>query len=312
EDESIDLAVRVMDETGVAASVDLSGGTGEKLRRKVELAARHPGRFLFFCAFPFEEEDRDNPDVGKKLADSLEQSVAAGAVGCGEMGFSVIHGYHEWDDPRLAPFWEKAVELVAQPSRYWRPESPHNRMEEESLHGKAPKCQHEMLRDRDRVLERYPDLVVIAAHCGYAADQVPYLVYLMEKFPNFYVDISAVLEEWGKRPYEFRDFCMDYQGRILYGTDWGVHKKAIEVAGSVDKMIADWKAFATAHYVFLGSDQRWIPCPFGGNQGRYVGYRVDGFPRYYHDGADLPDGVLEKVYFRNAERLFGINVSDNP
>ncbi|MHC4713872.1 MAG: hypothetical protein ACYTAN_11470, partial [Planctomycetota bacterium] len=38
EDESIDLAVRVMDETGVAASVDLSGGTGEKLRRKVELA----------------------------------------------------------------------------------------------------------------------------------------------------------------------------------------------------------------------------------------------------------------------------------
>jgi len=311
-----DTAVEVMDATGVAVSIDLSGGTGDKLQRKLSWAKKHEGRFLVFCGFPFEEEDRDDPDIGRKLADSLDESISMGAAGCGEMGFSVIHGYHEWADRRLDPFWEKAIELKAplnfhsaQPSRYWRNESPWNRIESGTVRGIRPKCQHAMLRDRDAVLERYPELIFIAAHSSYAADQVPYLIYLMETFPNFIVDINASLEEWGKRPQEFYDFCVDYQDRIVYGTDWGVHQKARTVAGgSHEKLIEDWKAFAMAHYLFLGTGQRMIPCPFNGNQGRYLTSRVNGFPRYSHDGVDLPNEVLEKIYYRNAQRIFGIKV----
>ena len=69
--------------------VDLSGGTGERLKKKVELAAKYPGRFLIFAGFPFSEEDKGDPDIGGKLAASLEESMKAGASGCGEMGFSV-------------------------------------------------------------------------------------------------------------------------------------------------------------------------------------------------------------------------------
>jgi predicted TIM-barrel fold metal-dependent hydrolase len=314
-EEDFDLAVKVMDATGVAVSVDLGGGTGERLQKKLELARKYPGRFVIFCGFSFREEDSDDPDIGLKLAASLEESVKAGAVGCGEMGHSVVHGYHTWDDPRLEPFWEKAIELkvplnwhAGQPARYWRPESPYNRLEGDSLYGKMPKCQHAMLRDRDRVLDKYPDLVVIAPHSSYAASQVPYLIYLMETYPNLYIDIDASLEEWGRRPYEFYDFCIEYQDRILYGTDWGVYDSAVERSGSPEKFIEDWKAFAMAHYLFLGTDQRMIPVPFNGNGGRYLTHRVNGFPRYAHDGANLPEEVLEKIYYKNAERLFGIKV----
>jgi len=170
-EEDFALQTKVMDETGMAVSIDLSGGTGEDLRKKLELAKRYPGRYLVFCGFPFSEKDKDDPDIGKKLAASLEESIKAGAAGCGEMGASVVRGYHTWDDPRLEPFWQKAVELrvplnwhTAQPARYWRPESPDNRIESGSLYHKAPKGQHAMLRERDRVLEKHPDLIVIAAH----------------------------------------------------------------------------------------------------------------------------------------------------
>jgi len=316
-EEDFDLAVKVMDASGVAVAVDLSGGTGERLRAKLKYAAKYPGRFVIFCGFPFGEEDKDNPDVGAKLAASLADSIGAGAKGCGEMGSSVVHLRHTWDDQRLNPFWEKAVELkvplnwhTGQPARYWRPESPYNRIEGDSLYHNYPKTQHAALRERDAVLDRYPDLLVIACHSSYAADQVPYLTYLMEKYPNLYVDIDATLEEWGKRPYEFYDFCVEYQDRILYGTDWNVSTGAVEYSGSPEKTVEDWKAFSLAHYLFLSTDQLMIPCPFNGNQGRYLTRRVNGFPRYAHDGVNLPDEVLRKIYYKNAEKLFGIKVED--
>ena len=314
-EEDYDLAVKVMDSTGVAVSVDLSGGTGETLANKIKYAAKYPGRFVIFCGFPFTADDKENPDVGAKLAASLADSMAAGATGCGEMGGSVVHELHDWDDPRLNPFWEKAVELkvplnwhTGQPSRHWRPEGPNNRIEGDSLYRNYPKSQHAMLRERDAVLERYPGLLVIACHSSYASDQVPYLTYLMDKFPNLYVEIDATLEDWGKKPEEFYDFCTEYQDRILYGTDWSVSERAIEYSGSPEKMIEDWKAFSLAHYLFLGTDQRMIPCPFNGNQGRFLTHRVNGFPRYAHDGVALPEEVLKKLYYKNAEKLFGIKV----
>jgi len=130
----------------------------------------------------------------------------------------------------------------------------------------------------------------------------------MDTYPNLYVDIDASLEEWGKDPGQFYDFCTEYQDRILFGTDWGMHDKALRTAGSSEKCVEDWKAFALAHYLFLGTDQKMIPCPFNGNQGRYLTHRVNGWPRYAHDGVNLPKGVLEKLYYKNAERLFGIKV----
>jgi hypothetical protein len=53
-----------------------------------------------------------------------------------------------------------------------------------------------------------------------------------------------------------------------------------------------------------------IPNPFDGNYGRYLIGWEQGYTRYAHDGVNLPDSVLQKIYFKNAEKLFGITVAD--
>jgi hypothetical protein len=53
-----------------------------------------------------------------------------------------------------------------------------------------------------------------------------------------------------------------------------------------------------------------IPNAFDGNYGRYLIGWKDGYTRYAHDGVALPDEVLEKIYYKNAEKLFGISVAE--
>jgi hypothetical protein len=53
-----------------------------------------------------------------------------------------------------------------------------------------------------------------------------------------------------------------------------------------------------------------IPRPYLGNSGRYLIGWENGFTRYAHDGVALPDDILQKIYYKNAERLFGIKVAD--
>jgi predicted TIM-barrel fold metal-dependent hydrolase len=317
-EEDYDLTVKVMDATGQAASVDLSGGNGERLVNKLKYAQKYPGRFVVFCNLGVTPEEMDQPGIGERIAANIEEAVKAGAKGVGEIGPGSHAWKAAWDDPRFDAVWKKAVELkvpfnwhIAQPARYWRPESANNRIEGGGVYGKPDvKPQHAYQLERDRVLDRYPDLTVIACHSSYAAESAPYLNYLMETYPNLYIDMDASFEEWGKRPEEFYDFCVEYQDRILFGTDWGVSTRHMERSGAQgeEKFVDDWKAFMLAHYLFLGTDQRMVPCPFNGNQGRILTHRVNGFPRYAHDGVALPDEVLAKLYYKNAEKLFGLKV----
>jgi hypothetical protein len=153
-------------------------------------------------------------------------------------------------------------------------------------------------------------LFVIAAHSNYLTDEIPYLEYRFVKYPNYYVDIAAACDEFGRVPEEFVDLCTRYPDRILYGTDAGYDKKKIAEYGGLERMVNDFKAFQVAHFLFLGTDQKLIPIPFNGNYGRYLIGWENGFTRYANDGVALPDPILRKIYYENAERLFGIKVKD--
>jgi len=314
--EAYDLAVKSMDAAGVAVTINLSGGSGETLDKNLELARKYPGRFVTFCGVRARGDEWKAPDIGEKFAKSIQESHDKGAVGFGETVKWALHGNINWDDPRLEPMWNKLEELhmpinwhVGDPSRYWWPESPYNTLEGPSYYKNAP-LKQELLMQQERVLEKHPNLIVIASHSNYLMDEIPLLVYRFEKYPNYNIDISAATEEWGRVPEEFLHIAHDYQDRIFYGTDASYGADDVTANGDIDKAVARFKAFHVAHFLFLGTSQKMIPCPFNGNYGCHLIYWEKGYTRYANDGVALPKDILEKIYYKNAERMFGIKVAD--
>jgi predicted TIM-barrel fold metal-dependent hydrolase len=100
---------------------------------------------------------------------------------------------------------------------------------------------------------------------------------LLDRCPNYYVDISARIGELGRQPYTSRRFFLQYADRILFGSDMGPDPEAYRII-----------------YRFLETEDE------------YFNYNTGPIPqqgRWYVHGLHLPDEVLEKVYIRNVERI---------
>ena len=312
---SFETAVRVMDACGIAAVVNLSGTSGKTLDKAISLASKYPGRFVTFCDGRPGELDWKTRDIGETIAGLIRDAHTRGAAGIGEIVKWALHGVINWDDPRLEPMWGALEELqmpinwhVADPTRYWMPETPKSMLEAGCYLGKHP-LKHTLIMQQERVLEKFPKMVVIASHANWLNDQIPHLIYRLETYPNYHFDLSAACDEFGKLPIEFEDLCLRYSDRIFFGTDAGFRKDTVTKHGGAAATLADYKAFFTAHFLFLGTDQKMIPCAWKGAVGRhFVGYE-NGFVRFANDGVNLPEPVLKNIYYRNAERMFGIKVA---
>ena len=99
----------------------------------------------------------------------------------------------------------------------------------------------------------------------------------LDEHPNLYVDIAARIGELGRQPVTARKFLIDYADRVLFGTD------GPRVA---DRLLLHWRFLETSDEYFPYAENAFPP---------------QGFWRIY--GVDLPDEVLKKIYFQNAERL---------
>lgn len=67
-----ELAIQVMDANGIRATVDLSGGSGEALRRKIAFYnQRYPGRFVVCVNIPWDKID--DPQFSKLALGLVEQ-----------------------------------------------------------------------------------------------------------------------------------------------------------------------------------------------------------------------------------------------
>jgi predicted TIM-barrel fold metal-dependent hydrolase len=100
---------------------------------------------------------------------------------------------------------------------------------------------------------------------------------LLDRCPNFYIDISARIAELGRQPYTARRFFIDYADRILFGSDAGPDLATYRIS-----------------YRFLETDDE------------YFNYSLQEPPsqgRWRIYGLYLPDDVLKKIYFQNAERV---------
>lgn len=290
--EQIAQRVREMDALNMAVLVDLSGGTGESLARKVAAYnERHAGRFVVFANLDF--RGIDEPGWTERTVRQFEDDVRVG----GARGLKIFknlgmdlrdaNGRVPTDDPRLDPIWAKAGELgvpvlihTAEPAPFFEPhDSTNERWLELKLfpnRARPPErypSWEELMQEHWNVFRRHPGTNFISAHMSWLTNDLGRLGTLLDEMPNMYVELGAVIAEVGRQPRAAREFMTRYRDRVLLGKDTYRPEEY------------------HTYFRVLESDDEYFD-----------------YYRHYHAfwkmyGAALPDDVLRAVYFDNAARL---------
>ena len=137
------------------------------------------------------------------------------------------------------------------------------------------------MEQRNRMIAKHPNTNFIGAHVGGMSENLELAGEWLDKYPNLYYDTSARIHEMGRQPYTARRFFIKYADRILFGTD-GCE------AGPVNANMyrLNWRFYETDDEYFDVSAAHHY-------QGRWMAY-----------GIHLPDDVLEKIYNKNAKKLY--------
>lgn len=291
--------VRVLDAVGVERVVDLGGGYDEELRRELDRWSPISDRVIVFAEVrgqTFSEVEAP----GEVEAERLRRSVAAGARGLKvwkTLGMSVrdrTGALVALDDSELAPLWSAAEELqipvlihVADPVAFFQPLDRRNeRWDELRRHPEwhrppgVPPSHAALLAAFGRVLERHRGTTFVAAHLAALAHDLEGLSSLLDRHGNLHVDISASVNELGRRPAAARRFFQTHSDRIVFGSD---------LPPSVHGYMPLLRFLETDDEDFSYSAAR-VP-----TQGRW---RISGI--------NLPDDILKKVYTANAARLLDV------
>ncbi|RPJ39069.1 MAG: amidohydrolase, partial [Chloroflexi bacterium] len=287
-----------LDALNVAAIVNLSGETGDVLKRNIEAFDRsYPGRFLTYCNLDF--SGFGDPGWTSRTTKQFLADVQAGARGLKiykELGLTYQDETGKLvspDDPRLDDVWAAAGEAgvpvtihVADPVAFFRPLDRFNERWDElhafpewHFYGPQFPSFETLIEALYRVIERHPKTNFITAHVGCYPENLGFVDQMMERYPNFYTDISARIAELGRAPYSARAWFIKHKDRILFGTD---HRPSA--------------AMYQIHFRFLETADEYFS---------YDPYSpIPGQGRWQIYGLYLPDDVLRMVYYDNAARLY--------
>lgn len=304
---STDNLLEIMDAAGVVMVVDLDGNwgrEGERLERVLEDHRLKAGdRIITFVTLDIFR--LGTPGFIEKEMAKLEKAAALGV-----RGVKIYKPFGlTWrdntgkiipiDDPRLDPIWEKiaALKLLVlihsgNPAAFWRPLDRFNERYEElvsgsavadNYYGKPDVPSHEaILQQRENLLRKHPGVTFIAAHMAGLGNDLQELSRLLDRYPNLYVDISDRLYEVGRQPYTARKFFIRYQDRLLFGIDLYPETSVYQ-----------------DYYRILETRDEYIDYPRS--------YFKHGRWKVY--GLNLPDDVLEKLYYRNAMTLLHLSTN---
>ncbi len=291
--ESVDKLIAGMDSMNLRILVNLSGGTGEHLRRNVEvMKGRYPNRFAVFANLNY--ENLNSPGYGQRaaarLADDVKKNGAQGLKIFKNFGMDLKYANGQRvkvDDPEFDPVWEKCAELkipvlihIAEPSAFFETADKTNErwLELQQFPGRARPPEkyppfETLIAERNRMFGKHPKTNFIAAHLAYHGNDLERLGKLFDAYPNVYVDIAAVLAELGRQPYSSHDFLVRYQDRVLMGKDIydvGEYKWYFRSLETRDEYFEYYRK-------------------------RHAFWRIYGF--------QVPDEVLKKIYYKNALKL---------
>ena len=288
----LNTLVKDMDALNMKVMVNLSGQSGESLKRSVANVKEHyPKRFIVFANVDF--KNVGEAGWGENAAKQLEEDVKNGANGLKiykSLGFSVTDRNGKRvtvDDPRLDPIWKKAGALkipvlihTADPKSFWEPmDSNNERWLELVTHPNTkkentnPAPWDTLIAEQHRLFRKHPGTTFIAAHFGWFPNDLARLGKLLDEMPNVMVEFGAVIAELGRQPRMAKQFFTKYQDRILFGKD------------------------------------SWVPEEYG-TYFRVLETEDEYFPYHkkYHAfwamyGIGLPDAILKKIYYKNALRI---------
>jgi len=291
-EKDLGILIKDMDRLNMQVLVNLSGESGNRIRKSVANIKEHyPKRFIVFANVDFDKVGE--PGWGDRAAKQLEEDVKNGANGLKvykNLGFSVVdvNGKRVTvDDPRLDAVWEKAGELkipviihTADPKSFWDPVDANNeRWLELTTHPNRKKDNNNpapwdtLIAEQHRMFRNHPKTTFIAAHFGWYPNNLQKLGQLLDEMPNVVVEFGAVIAELGRQPRAAKQFFTKYQDRILFGKDSWVPDE-----------------YATYFRVLETEDE-------------YFPYHKKYHAFWAMYGMGLPDDILKKVYYKNALRI---------
>lgn len=286
--------IEIMDRTNVKTVVILTGMWGDKLQHVIDTMVKpYPGRFMVFQQIDWSKID--DPAFSQKMVAQLDDSVRRGARGLKilkDLGLGVRDKTGHFispDDARLDPIFEECGRLgipvfihTGDPEAFFHPIDATNERYEEliehpdwSFYGPQFPSFESLLEARNRMFARHPKTTFVSLHMGWP-ENLDWVSQMLEQHPNVMVEFGAREAELGRQPKRTRDFFLRYQDRIMFGTDNGMDE-----------------VMYRNHFRWLETSDEYF---------EYWGYPGQG--RWTIYGLALPDPVLEKIYHRNAERIF--------
>ena len=284
--------VEEMDKLNMMVMVNLSGrGRGSRTHLSGALNNVHknyPNRFIVFTNIDL--SGIDDPNWTENTVQQLEEDVKMGANG---LKIYKSQGMDNKDsqgkripinDPRIDPIWEKCGELgipvlihAADPKSFWDPMDANNeRWLELKTHPGRRRYNTDtpswetIIAEQHDIFAKHPATKFINAHLGWYANDLATLGQLMDKYPNMYSEIGAVIAELGRQPRFAKAFLTKYQDRVMFGKDaW--HPEEYYT-----------------YFRVLETDDEYFPY--------YKKYHA--YWKMY--GLDLDDEVLKKIYYKNA------------
>jgi predicted TIM-barrel fold metal-dependent hydrolase len=309
-DADVASVVAMMDRRNVKTMVNLTGGYGSGLADSVRaLQQSHPDRFVVFTEPAWDRFA--SGDYAQWQGDEIARAKAAGARGLKILKTLGLYLREQItsgplvaiDDRRFDPMWEACGALglpvaihIADPEAFFLPIDRFNERYEElnahpdwSFHGRDYPAFASLIAARDRLLARHPKTTFIGLHVGHDSENLAAVGEALDRFPNFHVETAARIAELGRQPRAARRFFDRYQDRVLFGTDTTPGRGTLAADSYVDAMYR-------IHFRFFETDDE------------YFDYSPSVVPpqgRWRIYGLALPDGILRKLYFENAERLLG-------
>jgi len=291
--DNIDRLVQEMDALNLRVLVNLSGGSGNQLKQNVEFIRNspHKDRFRLFANVDF--SGVGTPRWREEAVAELEAALKNGAIGLkiykglGLRDKKADGSRLKIDDPDLDPIWQVCARMnvpvlihTADPAQFFDPiDYTNERWLELAL---FPNRQYPsdrfpafetLMDERDRMFARNPKTRFIAAHFGWHGNDLGRAARMLDSLPNVYLEVGAVLYEFGRQPRGAREFFTKYQNRVLFGKD-------------------SYQPSEYPYYfrVFETTDE-------------YFDYYRDYHAFWKLYGMGLSDAVLKKLYLENALKV---------
>ena len=157
---------------------------------------------------------------------------------------------------------------------------------------------HAMYAELEKILIRHPRLKLILAHFLFLWSELSHARRILDAYPSIAFDLTPGVEGYAlmsRQVVASRQFFLDYQDRLIYGTDIGA-LPLLNPNVEFDLMREARQPWLVR--AFLETD--WdIPFP------KQIGVTNNGFTSERLRGIALPASILGKIYRLNFEKMAG-------